>query len=250
MTQAITDPREAAEALARLFGTHKRTAFFGGAGVSTASGIPDFRSVDGLYHQHFKYPPETMLSHSFYEAHPAEFFHFYRTKMIALGAQPNRCHRKLAELERAGSLAAVVTQNIDGLHQAAGSKRVYELHGSVHRNICQGCGAVYSAEWICAREHEDERGVPACPACGGRIKPDVVLYEEPLDERVLAGAIEAIAKADALVIGGTSLVVYPAAGLTRYFTGDMLAICNLAPTEQDANADLLISCDIARAFGF
>lgn len=250
MTQAITDPHEAAEALSRLFATHRRTVFFGGAGVSTASGIPDFRSVDGLYHQHFKYPPETMLSHSFYEAHPAEFFDFYRTKMIALGAQPNQCHRKLAELERAGRLAAVVTQNIDGLHQAAGSERVFELHGSVHRNICQGCGAVYSAEWICAREHEDERGVPVCPACGGRIKPDVVLYEEPLDERILAGAIEAIAAADALVIGGTSLVVYPAAGLTRCFSGDELAICNLAPTEQDANADLLISCDIARAFGF
>ena len=224
--------------------------FFGGAGVSTASGIPDFRSVDGLYHQKFKYPPETMLSHSFYEAHPAEFFEFYRTKMIALDARPNRCHLKLAELERAGMLDAVVTQNIDGLHQAAGSRRVFELHGSVHRNICQRCGAVYDAAWVCAREHEDARGVPVCPACGGPIKPDVVLYEEPLDERVLAGAIEAISRADALIVGGTSLVVYPAAGLIRYFKGDELAICNLAPTEQDANADLLISCDIARAFDF
>ena len=227
MTQAITDPKQASAALEELFGTHKRVVFFGGAGVSTASGIPDFRSVDGLYHQQFAYPPETMLSHSFYEAHPAEFFDFYRTKMIALGAKPNRCHTKLA-----------------------GSQRVFELHGSVHRNICQSCGAVYSAEWICSREHEDAAGVPVCPACGGRIKPDVVLYEEPLDERVLTGAVAAIAAADALIVGGTSLVVYPAAGLTRYFTGDTLAICNLAPTDQDANADLLISCDIAAAFAF
>ena len=201
MTQAITDPRQASAALAELFNTHERVVFFGGAGVSTASGIPDFRSVDGLYHQQFAYPPETMLSHSFYEAHPAEFFDFYRTKMIALNAKPNRCHTKLAELERAGKLDAVVTQNIDGLHQMAGSQRVFELHGSVHRNICQSCGAVYSAEWICSREHEDAAGVPACPACGGRIKPDVVLYEEPLDEHVLTGAVAAIAAADALIKG-------------------------------------------------
>ena len=194
MTQAITDSKQASAALAELFGTHKRVVFFGGAGVSTASGIPDFRSVDGLYHQQFAYPPETMLSHSFYEAHPAEFFDFYRTKMIALGAKPNRCHTRLAELERAGKLNAVVTQNIDGLHQMAGSQRVFELHGSVHRNVCQTCGAVYSAEWICSREHEDAAGVPVCPACGGRIKPDVVLYEEPLDEHVLTGAVAAIAK--------------------------------------------------------
>lgn len=175
MTQAISDPKQASAALAELFETHSRVVFFGGAGVSTASGIPDFRSVDGLYHQRFSYPPETMLSHSFYETHPAEFFDFYRTKMIALGAKPNHCHAKLAELERAGKLDAVVTQNIDGLHQAAGSRHVFELHGSVHRNICQTCGAVYSAEWICAREHEDAAGVPVCPACGGRIKPDVPL---------------------------------------------------------------------------
>ena len=250
MAQAIQDECEAQAALAKLFATHDHVVFFGGAGVSTASGIPDFRSVDGLYHQKFKYPPETMLSHSFYEAHPAEFFEFYRTKMIAPAARPNRCHLKLAELECAGRLDAVVTQNIDGLHQAAGSKRVFELHGSVHRNVCQRCGAVYGADWILARAHEDARGVPVCPACGGPVKPDVVLYEEPLDERVLMGAVEAIAGADALVVGGTSLVVYPAAGLTRYFNGDELAICNLEPTEQDANADLLISCDIAAAFDF
>ncbi len=186
--------QQASAALEELFGTHRHVVFFGGAGVSTASGIPDFRSVDGLYHQQFAYPPETMLSHSFYEAHPAEFFDFYCTKMIALGAKPNRCHTKPAELERAGKLDAVVTQNIvDGLHQMAGSQRVFELHGSVHRNICQTCGAVYSAEWICAREHEGTAGVPVCPACGGRIKPDVVLYEEPLDEHVLTGAVAAIA---------------------------------------------------------
>lgn len=247
---AITDVHEAQETLRRLFANHKHAVFFGGAGVSTASGIPDFRSVDGLYHQHFAYPPETMLSHSFYETHPAEFFDFYRERMIALGAQPNQAHRKLAQLESDGVLDAVVTQNIDGLHQAAGSRRVYELHGSVHRNICQSCGAVYDAAWIVAREHEDEQGVPVCPACGGRIKPDVVLYEEPLDERVLTGAIEAIARADLLVVGGTSLVVYPAAGLIRYFQGDALVIVNRDPTPQDNLADVVISCDIAQAFAF
>lgn len=247
---AITDVHEAQETLRRLFANHKHAVFFGGAGVSTASGIPDFRSVDGLYHQHFAYPPETMLSHSFFETHPAEFFDFYRERMIALGAQPNQAHRKLAQLESDGVLDAVVTQNIDGLHQAAGSQRVYELHGSVHRNICQSCGAVYDAAWIVAREHEDEQGVPVCPACGGRIKPDVVLYEEPLDERVLTGAIEAIARADLLVVGGTSLVVYPAAGLIRYFQGDALVIVNRDPTPQDNLADVVISCDIAQAFAF
>lgn len=250
MSGAISDPNEAREALSHLFNTHRRTVFFGGAGVSTASGIPDFRSVDGLYSQKFAYPPEVMLSHSFYEQHPAEFFEFYRTRMIALDARPNRCHEKLAELEHAGLLSAVVTQNIDGLHQIAGSRRVWELHGSVHRNICQRCGAVYDAEWILARGSEDARGVPVCPLCGGAIKPDVVLYEEPLDQRVLEGAVEAIAQADALVIGGTSLVVYPAAGLTQYFQGDALAIVNRDATPQDAHADLLVSCDIAQAFDF
>ena len=183
MPITITDPSEAASEIARRVERHNRIVFFGGAGVSTASGIPDFRSVDGLYHQKFAYPPETMLSHDFFETHTAEFYEFYRTKMIALGAKPNQAHLKLAELERAGKLTAVVTQNIDGLHQAAGSKNVLELHGSVHRNICQRCGHVYSAEWIMAREHEDERGVPICPECGGPIKPDVVLYGEGLDTR-------------------------------------------------------------------
>lgn len=250
MTRSISDVCEARQALARLFDTHERVVFFGGAGVSTASGIPDFRSQDGLYNQQFSYPPETILSRTFYDAHPAEFFEFYRRKMIAPDARPNRCHAKLAELERAGVLSAVVTQNIDGLHQAAGSQRVYELHGSVHRNVCRSCGAVYDAAWIMARGHEDARGVPTCPVCGGSIKPDVVLYEEPLDEGVLTGAIEEISRADALVIGGTSLVVYPAAGLTRYFGGDALAIVNRDATAQDGRADVLISCDIAQAFDF
>lgn len=250
VTVTITNAETAQEALAELFRTHERVVFFGGAGVSTASGIPDSRSVDGLYHQKFTYPPETMLSHSFYESHPAEFYEFYRTKMIAPDAKPNQAHRKLAELEAAGSLCSVVTQNIDGLHQMAGSKRVWELHGSVHRNICQRCGAVYDAAWILARDHEDERGVPVCPTCGGSIKPDVVLYEEPLDENVLEGAVRDISQADALIIGGTSLVVYPAASLVNYFSGDTLAIVNRDPTPQDKAAGLLISCDIAQAFSF
>lgn len=250
MAQIIDDPREAARVLAGLFGSHDRAVFFGGAGVSTASGIPDFRSVDGLYHQQFRYPPEVMLSHSFYESHPSEFFDFYRRKMVALDAKPNRAHRKLAELEASGALTSVVTQNIDGLHQAAGSKRVWELHGSVHRNVCRGCGAVYDAAWVCSREHEDGHGVPVCPACGGPIKPDVVLYEEALDQDVLEGAVTDIARADLLVIGGTSLVVYPAAGLTSYFHGDALVIVNRDPTPQDRDADVLISCDIAEAFDF
>lgn len=250
MAHAITDEAEAASALKDLFAAHSRVVFFGGAGVSTASGIPDFRSVDGLYNQQFKYPPETMLSHSFYVRHTAEFYDFYRRKMIALDARPNRCHTKLAELEAAGKLSAVVTQNIDGLHQLAGSKNVFELHGSVHRNICQRCGRTYGAGWIMARGSETEQGVPVCESCGGAIKPDVVLYEEALDEDVLMGAVQAIAQADALIIGGTSLVVYPAAGLIQYFNGNTLAIVNRDPTPQDANADLLISCDIAKAFDF
>lgn len=250
MTRTIAEVREAQEVLAGLFSKGRRTVFFGGAGVSTASGIPDFRSVDGLYSQRFAYPPETMLSHSFYESHPKEFFEFYREKMIAPNARPNRCHTKLAELEQEGSLNAVVTQNIDGLHQAAGSRNVWELHGSVHRNICRDCGAVYDSAWILAREHEDERGVPVCPVCGGRIKPDVVLYEEPLDPDVAEGGTRAIATADTLFVGGTSLVVYPAAGLLRFFPGDTLVIVNRDPTPQDSAADVLISCDIAKAFDF
>lgn len=243
--KVVSDAREAAQELAERVRRAKRVVFFGGAGVSTASGIPDFRSEDGLYHQKFKYPPEEMLSHEFYLTHTEEFFDFYRTRMIALGAKPNQAHYKLAELEREGKLTAVVTQNIDGLHQAAGSKRVYELHGSVHRNVCQRCGHVYSAEWIMGTT-----GVPHCEECGGRIKPDVVLYGESLDEKTLIGAAEAIQSCDMLIVGGTSLVVYPAAGLVQYFQGDDLLIVNKQPTPQDGAANLVCACDIAKAFDF
>ena len=243
--KVVSDAREAAQELAERIGRAKRVVFFGGAGVSTASGIPDFRSEDGLYHQKFKYPPEEMLSHEFYLTHTEEFFDFYRTRMIALGAKPNQAHYKLAELEREGKLTAVVTQNIDGLHQAAGSKRVYELHGAVHRNGCQSCGHVYSAEWIMGTT-----GVPHCEECGGRIKPDVVLYGESLDEKTLIGAAEAIQSCDMLIVGGTSLVVYPAAGLVQYFQGDDLVIVNKQPTPQDGAANLVCACDIAKAFDF
>lgn len=245
MSRMVSDPREAASELAERFGRARRAVFFGGAGVSTASRIPDFRSADGLYHQHFKYPPEEMLGHGFFMAHTEEFYQFYRERMICLTARPNRAHEKLAELEREGSLAAVVTQNIDGLHQAAGSREVYELHGSVHRNICQKCGATYSAEWVLGTE-----GVPRCERCGGLVKPDVVLYGEQLDERVLLASVQAISRADLLVIGGTSLVVYPAAGLVDYFQGSDLVIVNRDPTPADAGADLVCACDIAAAFDF
>lgn len=224
--------------------------FFGGAGVSTESGIPDFRSEDGLYRQSYAYPPETILSHTFFMRHTEEFFRFYRDKMLFLDAKPNTAHIAAAKLEQQGKLRAVVTQNIDGLHQAAGSRCVWELHGSVHRNICQRCGTVYSAGQMVSRELEDGEGIPRCPACGGRIKPDVVLYEEPLNQDVIEGAVRAIASADVLVVGGTSLVVYPAAGLLQYFQGDTLVIVNRDPTPQDARADVLISCDIAQAFSF
>lgn len=245
MAKVISDAAQAAAELSAAVDQATSMVFFGGAGVSTASGIPDFRSEDGLYHQHFKYPPEEMLSHGFYVTHTEEFFDFYRTRMIALGVKPNRAHLKLAELEREGKLAAVVTQNIDGLHQAAGSKNVLELHGSVHRNVCQRCGHAYSAEWVMGTE-----GAPRCPECGGAIKPDVVLYGESLDERVLLASVEAISKADLLIVGGTSLVVYPAAGLVNYFGGSKLVIVNKQPTPQDASADLVCACDIAKAFEF
>lgn len=245
MPKTITDAAEAATELSRRVDAAKNVVFFGGAGVSTASGIPDFRSADGLYHQKFAYPPETMLSHDFYETHTAEFFDFYRTRMIALDAKPNQAHKKLAELERAGKLSAVITQNIDGLHQAAGSRNVLELHGSVHRNICQGCGRTYSAEWVMGTT-----GVPRCPECNGRIKPDVVLYGEALDQRVMSEALHAIAHCDMLVIGGTSLVVYPAAGLVQYFSGNDLVVVNRDATSADADADLVVKADIAKAFDF
>lgn len=209
--------------------------FFGGAGVSTESGIPDFRSVDGLYNQKYKYPPETIISHSFYRRNPEEFYRFYKDKMLFPEAKPNKAHMKLAELEAAGKLNAVITQNIDGLHQMAGSRRVIELHGSVHRNYCERCHKFYDLRYVI-----DAPGVPKC-SCGGTIKPDVVLYEEGLNNQDIEDAIHYISEADTLIIGGTSLVVYPAAGLIRYFRGRHLVVINMSPTQSDREADLLIT---------
>ncbi len=212
----------------------RRLVFFGGAGVSTESGIPDFRSTDGLYHQQYRYPPETILSHRFFLRDPEEFFRFYREKMLCPSARPNRAHRVLAQWEREGRLSAVITQNIDGLHQAAGSRNVLELHGSVHRNHCMECGRFFGLDAILESE-----GVPHCP-CGGILKPDVVLYEEPLDENVTRRAVQAIGEADLLMVGGTSLAVYPAAGMLRYYRGNRLVLINQSPTPMDEEADLLL----------
>ena len=209
--------------------------FFGGAGVSTESGIPDFRSVDGLYRQQWDDPPETILSHTYYERYPEKFFAFYRAKLLCEWAKPNAAHRKLAEWEREGKLRAVITQNIDGLHQAAGSRNVLELHGSTLRNYCEKCGKLYGVEYIRSSD-----GVPRC-SCGGRIKPDVVLYEEALDERTLYRAVEYIRAADVLIIAGTSLSVYPAAGLVRYYRGNKLVVINKTPLENGVRADLAIT---------
>ncbi|QAT49351.1 NAD-dependent protein deacylase [Caproiciproducens sp. NJN-50] len=231
------------EQLQQMIDASSRIVFFGGAGVSTESGIPDFRSVDGLYNQHYNYPPEVMLSHGFYETHPKEFFDFYRNKMLYLDAQPNPAHKKLAELEQAGKLSAVVTQNIDGLHQKAGSKTVYELHGSVHRNYCQRCHRLYDAEFML-----QSSGIPTC-SCGGVIKPDVVLYEEGLDQDTLYGAVDAIRRADMLMIGGTSLAVYPAAGLIDYYKGHRLVLINKTTTPMDAKADLALRGSIGEILG-
>ena len=225
---------EEIEKLRGIIKNSDKIVFFGGAGVSTESGIPDFRSVDGLYNQQWDYPPETILSHSFFMKKTEEFYRFYRAKMLCPNAEPNAAHLKLAQLEREGKLTAVVTQNIDGLHQAAGSKKVYELHGSVLRNYCMKCGKFHSVEFII-----NSTGVPTCE-CGGVVKPDVVLYEEGLDDSVVNGAVNAIAEADTLIIAGTSLNVYPAAGLVRYFRGNNLVIINMSPTGMDSSADLLI----------
>ena len=224
-------------------GESHNIVFFGGAGVSTESGIPDFRSVDGLYHQKFDYPPETILSHGFFCAHPEEFFRFYREKMLPLEARPNAAHLTLARWEREGRLKAVVTQNIDGLHQKAGSRQVYELHGSVLRNYCMRCGKFHSAEFI-----RDSAGVPRC-SCGGIVKPDVVLYEEALKEETLLGAVRAIAAADLLIVGGTSLTVYPAAGLLNYFSGKHLVLLNRDETGRDGAADLILRQPIGQVLG-
>ena len=218
--------------------------FFGGAGVSTESGIPDFRSVDGLYSQKYDQPPESILSHTYFVGHTGDFYRFYRDKMLCLDAKPNAAHQKLAQLERAGKLKAVVTQNIDGLHQMAGSQMVYELHGSVHRNYCTKCRAFYGADFIQTGE-----GVPLCPVCGGLVKPDVVLYEEGLDQDTVEGAVRAIARADVLIVGGTSLVVYPAAGLINYYRGNKLVLINRDPTPYDGQADLVIHDPIGKVLG-
>ena len=218
--------------------------FFGGAGVSTESGIPDFRSVDGLYSQKYDYPPETILSHSFFVNNPGEFYKFYRDKILIEGAKPNPAHLKLAELERAGKLKAVVTQNIDGLHQAAGSQTVYELHGSTLRNYCMKCHQFYDADFIAGSD-----GVPRCRVCGGTVKPDVVLYEEGLDQETMEASILAINRADVLIVGGTSLVVYPAAGLINYYRGNKLVLINRDATPYDKKADLVIHDSIGKVLG-
>ena len=231
------------ETLKKWIDNSDNIVFFGGAGVSTESGIPDFRSVDGLYNQQYDYPPETILSHTFFRRNTEEFYRFYRAKMLALDAKPNAAHKKLAQWEQEGKLKAVVTQNIDGLHQAAGSKMVYELHGSVHRNYCQKCGAFYDARYML-----ESKGIPKCEKCGGIIKPDVVLYEEGLDDATMRGAIRAISHADVLIIGGTSLTVYPAAGLIDYYNGNKLVLINKSVTSMDSRADLLVQGPIGEIF--
>ena len=218
--------------------------FFGGAGVSTESGIPDFRSQDGLYNQKYDYPPETILSHTFFMRKPEEFFKFYRDKMLCDTAKPNAAHLKLAEMEQTGKLKAVITQNIDNLHQMAGSKNVLELHGSIHRNYCMRCGKFFDAAYV-----KNSEGAPKCDECGGLIKPDVVLYEEGLDENVISKTIHYISQADVLIIGGTSLVVYPAAGLIDYFKGSHLILINKSATQRDSQADLVINDKIGEVFG-
>ena len=224
--------------LQKIIDDSKAIVFFGGAGVSTESGIPDFRSADGLYHQKYKYSPEQVISHSFFMKYSEAFYEFYKDKMMCLDAKPNAAHNKLAELESSGKLNAVVTQNIDGLHQKAGSKTVYELHGSIHRNYCMKCKKIYDANYV-----KNQNGIPYCE-CGGMIKPDVVLYEEGLDGNVINAAIRAIASADTLIIGGTSLVVYPAAGFIDYFQGKHLVVINKSETGKAVNAELSINAPI------
>lgn len=233
---------EQTEELRNIIAESDNIVFFGGAGVSTESGIPDFRSVDGLYNQKYDYPPETILSHTFYRRKTEEFYRFYRDKMLYLDAKPNAAHTKLAELEKQGKVKAVITQNIDGLHQAAGSEKVLELHGSVLRNYCEKCGKFYDAQYIL---HSQD--VPTCE-CGGGIKPDVVLYEEGLDNKTLTEAVSCIANADVLIVGGTSLAVYPAAGLIDYYKGNKLILINKTPTPRDSIADMVIHGSIGEVF--
>lgn len=237
-----SESKELITALKGIVEESDNIVFFGGAGVSTESGIPDFRSVDGLYNQKYKYPPEVMVSHSFYINHTEEFFDFYKNKMIALDAKPNAAHLKLAKLEKQGKVKAVVTQNIDGLHYTAGSKEVMELHGSIHRNYCEKCGKFYSVEYVVKSDK-----VPKCE-CGGTVKPDVVLYEEGLDYEIMQKTVSYISKADVMIIGGTSLAVYPAAGFIDYFRGRHLVVINMDPTSREVDADIVIRERIGEVF--
>lgn len=248
MNETETKLEEKIENFQKIYDNADSIVFFGGAGVSTESGIPDFRSQDGLYSQQWKYPPETIISRSFFDANPAEFYRFYREKLIIKNIEPNTAHFQLAKMEEKGKLKAVVTQNIDGLHQKAGSRNVFELHGSTLRNFCMDCGAEYGIDFIAESENSPDK-LPRCAKCGGLVKPDVVLYEESLDQNVINGAVNAIKNADTLIIGGTSLVVYPAAGLIDYFRGKNIVLINKSATAGDARANLVIHESIGKVLG-
>lgn len=248
MNETETKLEEKIENFQKIYDNSDSIVFFGGAGVSTESGIPDFRSQDGLYSQQWKYPPETIISRSFFDANPVEFYRFYREKLIIKNIEPNTAHFQLAKMEEKGKLKAVVTQNIDGLHQKAGSKNVFELHGSTLRNFCMDCGAEYGIDFIAESENSPDK-LPRCAKCGGLVKPDVVLYEESLDQNVINGAVNAIKNADTLIIGGTSLVVYPAAGLIDYFRGKNIVLINKSATAGDARANLVIHESIGKVLG-
>lgn len=244
----MNNPDEKIAEFQKIYDNAKNIVFFGGAGVSTESGIPDFRSQDGLYSQKWKYPPETIISRSFFDANPVEFYRFYRKKLIIKNVEPNIAHFQLAKMEQKGKLKAIVTQNIDGLHQKAGSKNVFELHGSTLRNFCMKCGAKYDINFIAESENSPDK-LPHCTKCNGLVKPDVVLYEEGLDQNVINGAINAIRNADTLIIGGTSLVVYPAAGLIDYFNGGKIILINKSKTSSDYKANLVIHESIGKVLG-
>lgn len=248
MNETETKLEEKIENFQKIYNNSDSIVFFGGAGVSTESGIPDFRSQDGLYSQQWKYPPETIISRSFFDANPVEFYRFYREKLIIKNIEPNTAHFQLAKMEEKGKLKAVVTQNIDGLHQKAGSRNVFELHGSTLRNFCMDCGAEYGIDFIAESENSPDK-LPRCAKCGGLVKPDVVLYEESLDQNVINGAVNAIKNADTLIIGGTSLVVYPAAGLIDYFRGKNIVLINKSATAGDARANLVIHESIGKVLG-
>lgn len=248
MNETETKLEEKIENFQKIYDNSDSIVFFGGAGVSTESGIPDFRSQDGLYSQQWKYPPETIISRTFFDANPVEFYRFYREKLIIKNIEPNTAHFQLAKMEEKGKLKAVVTQNIDGLHQKAGSRNVFELHGSTLRNFCMDCGAEYGIDFIAESENSPDK-LPRCAKCGGLVKPDVVLYEESLDQNVINGAVNAIKNADTLIIGGTSLVVYPAAGLIDYFRGKNIVLINKSATAGDARANLVIHESIGKVLG-